>query len=141
MGFSIRLAQEDELDQIYEIIKSCKLFYYPRIIYQKLIEYKRILVVVCKDQIVGFLSYFLLPFKTGGFLMQIGFYPKFRGQGLGKMLLNRAYRYLKQDRVYEIYAHTLRERAAAWFENRGWKLLAQVPSLWLFKLDINKDKP
>jgi len=140
MDYETRPAKPEELTAIINIVKKCKLWMYPCALYRKLIRKKRILVLVdkVKEKVVGFLSYIKLPLAKAGFLMQIGLRPNCRERGLGSKLLDRFIKRLKRQDVDEIYAHTLRSKAAAWFKKRGWSIKMKVMNLRFMKLKLKK---
>ena len=114
------------------------------------LEISKCFVCVDRDKIVG-VAYFIPSgnptdlFKADwSYIRKVGVHPKYRGQGISKILTKMCIDYATQTNEKTIALHTseFMDAARHIYESLGFKVLKEIPPLfgkkyWLYTLDLN----
>ncbi len=135
----LRKAKVGEENILQQIASASEIFVYPKILYKYLITKSAVTAITLAEQIVGYISYTLLPKIKAMYVLQIAFKPEYQGQNLGTSSLNRLINFWKRKfKVETIWLHTIKKRVHKWMINRGFTdILNLGGQLWVLSKPIS----
>lgn len=134
MNFYLTKAKQGDGTLVCSIAREGQMSCYSSFIYEFLIRLSCILLIEQNNKNIGYVAFLILPLIRIAFILQIVVKPEYQGQQIGSITFQRLSRLFKRKHyIKSIYLHTLKEKAALWYQKRRFRTLIAIPGkIWVF---------